>query len=284
VATVAGRHQQDHIGEKNKNDYHYHVDQLTESRGVVIPLHDLAPAQLTLKGEQAQAPQDRLLRIRHTCAYILAMAVQRLYPGTQVAIGPWTETGFFYDLDVPVSLTESDLPKINLKIRDAIGRLWQYSTIQIDFNLPERFGLSYVAQDGSRQVLIMIHRAIFGSLERLFGVLIENYAGDFPLWLSPLQMRLCPVTQAQQEYAEQIAHLFQEIGYRVDTDHSGERLGKQIRNADQERIPVIVVVGKQEIQNQTLSVRTRGQGDLGSLPVKQVKELLWEAIQSRVVL
>ncbi|MGF1576233.1 MAG: threonine--tRNA ligase, partial [Cyanophyceae cyanobacterium] len=175
-------------------------------------------------------------------------------------------------------------PKIDLKIRDAIGRLWQCSTIQVDFNLPERFGLSYVAQDGSRQVPIMIHRAIFGSLERFFGVLIENYAGDFPLWLSPVQMRLCPVTQAQQEYAEQIAHLFQEVGYRVDTDRSGERLGKQIRNADLERIPVIVVVGKQEMQNQTLSVRTRGQGDLGSLTVKQVKELLWKAIQSRVVL
>jgi len=175
-------------------------------------------------------------------------------------------------------------PKIDLKIKDAIGRLWQCSTIQADFNLPERFGLSYVAQDGSRQVPIMIHRAILGSLERFFGVLIENYTGDFPLWLSPIQMRLCPVTQAQQEYAKQIAHRFQEEGYRVDTDQSGERLGKQIRNAEQERIPVIVVAGKQEMHNQTLSVRTRKQGDLGSLTLEQVTELLAETIQTRDVL
>ncbi len=175
-------------------------------------------------------------------------------------------------------------PKIDLKIRDAIGRLWQCSTIQVDFNLPERFALTYIDQDGSRKSPILIHRAIFGSLERFFGILIENYAGDFPVWLAPIQMRICPVTPEQQAYAEAIARQFRQRGYAVDVDSSHERLGKKIHKAELERIPVIAVVGNQEVQNQTLSIRTRKQGDLGSQPIEKVIELLAEAIQNRTFL
>ncbi|MEN9240999.1 MAG: threonine--tRNA ligase [Thermostichus sp. DG02_3_bins_51] len=171
-------------------------------------------------------------------------------------------------------------PKIDLKIKDAIGRLWQCSTIQVDFNLPERFEIGYVNQDGSRKRPIMIHRAIFGSLERFFGILIENYAGDFPLWLAPVQMRICPVTQAQHEYARQLMQQFRSWGYRVDVDQSQDRLAKQIRNAELQRIPIIAVVGKQEAQSQTLSVRTRKQGDLGSQTIEQVIEMMAKAVSS----
>jgi threonyl-tRNA synthetase len=117
-------------------------------------------------------------------------------------------------------------PKIDIKIKDAIGRLWQCSTIQVDFNLPERFDLNYVAADGSRQRPIMIHRAIFGSLERFFGILVENYAGIFPLWLAPVQVRLLPVSDAQRDYANQVAQTLQQAGFRVEVDTSGERSGQ----------------------------------------------------------
>jgi threonyl-tRNA synthetase len=172
-------------------------------------------------------------------------------------------------------------PKIDLKIRDAIGRLWQCSTIQVDFNLPQRFGLEYVAADGSRQVPIMIHRAIFGSLERFFGILIENYAGDFPLWLAPVQVRFLPVGEQYLSYAQELASNWQKLGLRVEVDTSGERLGKLIRSAETMKIPVMAIVGAKEVANQTLSVRTRRGGDLGSLSVQEVQARLQQAVQQR---
>jgi len=175
-------------------------------------------------------------------------------------------------------------PKIDIKIKDAIGRLWQCSTIQVDFNLPERFEMEYIASDGSRQRPIMIHRAIFGSLERFFGILIENYTGDFPLWLAPIQLRLLPVSDDFYEYAESVAILFNKAGIRVEIDSSGERLGKQIRTAELEKIPVFAVVGKKEVENQNLSVRTRQSGDLGVLNIDELLHRLQEAINSKIVL
>jgi threonyl-tRNA synthetase len=154
-------------------------------------------------------------------------------------------------------------PKIDLKIEDAIGRMWQCSTIQLDFNLPERFDLEYVAADGSRQRPIMIHRAIFGSLERFFGIMTENYAGDFPFWLAPEQIRLLPVTDEVIGYAEAIQAEFKKAGIRSTIDRSGERLGKLIRNGEQQKIPVLAVIGIQEAEQQSLSLRSRRQGDLG---------------------
>lgn len=175
-------------------------------------------------------------------------------------------------------------PKIDIKIQDAIGRLWQCSTIQVDFNLPERFEMEYIAADGSRQRPIMIHRAIFGSLERFFGILIENYAGDFPLWLAPVQLRLLPVSDEVREYAESVAILFKKAGIRVEIDSSGERLGKQIRTAELEKIPVVAVVGKKEVENQNLSVRTRQSGDLGVLNMDEILHHLQSSINSKTVL
>ena len=158
-------------------------------------------------------------------------------------------------------------PKIDLKIEDAIGRMWQCSTIQLDFNLPERFKLEYVAADGSRQRPIMIHRAIFGSLERFFGIMTENYAGDFPFWLAPEQIRLLPVTDGVMNYAEKIKQALKSAGVRCDIDQSGDRLGKLIRTGEQKKIPVLAVIGAQEAEHNTLSLRSRLQGDLGEVAV-----------------
>lgn len=170
-------------------------------------------------------------------------------------------------------------PKIDIKIQDAIGRLWQCSTIQVDFNLPKMFDMQYVAADGTRQRPIMIHRAIFGSLERFFGILIENYAGDFPLWLATVQVRLLPVSNDQKEYAKSVANFLNKAGFRVEIDRSGERMGKQIRNAELEKIPVVIVVGKKEVAEQTLSVRTRKQADIGTLTMPDLPSLLQLAVE-----
>jgi threonyl-tRNA synthetase len=168
-------------------------------------------------------------------------------------------------------------PKIDLKIEDAIGRLWQCSTIQLDFNLPERFDLAYVAADGSRQRPIMIHRAIFGSLERFFGIMTENYAGDFPFWLAPEQIRLLPVTDDVRPYAEEVETRLKANGVRATVDRSGDRLGKLIRTGEQMKIPLMAVIGAREAEAGEVSVRSRREGDLGSIPMEV---LVGEAAQA----
>lgn len=157
--------------------------------------------------------------------------------------------------------------KIDLKVRDAIGRLWQCSTIQCDFNLPERFNLEYVASDGSRERPVMVHRAILGSLERFFGILIENCAGDFPLWLAPIQLRLLPVSEKFLPFCEQVVEKAQRRRLRADVDLSGNRLGKKVLNAEEEHIPYMAVVGKREVESNVVAVRSRHGGDLGTLAV-----------------
>ena len=154
-------------------------------------------------------------------------------------------------------------PKIDLKIEDAIGRMWQCSTIQLDFNLPERFKLDYIAADGSKQRPIMIHRAIFGSPERFFGIMTENYAGDYPFWLAPEQVRLLPVTDEVQPYAERLLDQLTQVGVRATIDRSGDRLGKLIRTGEQMKIPVLAVIGAKEAEQNAVSLRSRRDGDLG---------------------
>jgi threonyl-tRNA synthetase len=154
-------------------------------------------------------------------------------------------------------------PKIDLKIRDAIGRTWQCSTVQCDFNLPERFGLEYVSAEGTKEQPIMVHRAIFGSIERFFGILVENCAGDFPLWLSPVQLKLLPVTDGVNDYCAEVAKKAARMGIRVEVDRGNERLGKQIRNAEQQRVPLMAVVGMKEMESGKLTIRSRKLGDLG---------------------
>jgi threonyl-tRNA synthetase len=159
-------------------------------------------------------------------------------------------------------------PKIDLKIEDAIGRLWQCSTIQLDFNLPERFDLHYVAADGSRQRPIMIHRAIFGSLERFFGIMTENYAGDFPFWLAPEQVRLLPVSDGVLPWAQTVLDHLKTAGVRATLDLSGDRLGKLIRNGEQMKIPVLGVIGAKEAEGGAVSLRSRRDGDLGTVSLE----------------
>ncbi|TVS02494.1 MAG: threonine--tRNA ligase [Cyanobium sp. PLM2.Bin73] len=172
-------------------------------------------------------------------------------------------------------------PKIDLKIEDAIGRMWQCSTIQLDFNLPERFQLEYVAADGSRQRPIMIHRAIFGSLERFFGIMTENYAGDFPFWLAPEQVRLLPVTDEVRPFAEQVLGQLGAAGIRASVDHSGDRLGKLIRTGEQMKIPVLAVIGAREAETAAVSLRSRRDGDLGTRPVASLLEAAQRANRDR---
>jgi threonyl-tRNA synthetase len=172
-------------------------------------------------------------------------------------------------------------PKIDIKIEDAIGRKWQCSTIQVDFNLPDRFDLEYVAEDGTRKRPIMIHRALFGSLERFFGILVENYGGDFPLWLAPIQVRLIAVSDEQMPYLTEVERQMKAQGIRVQLDRSGERMQKQIRKAELEKIPVMAIAGNKEVESGSLSLRTRGQGELGVLTTQAVMDKLLHAIKTK---
>ena len=169
-------------------------------------------------------------------------------------------------------------PKLDFIFEDVLEREWQLGTVQVDYNLPERFDLEYAAEDGSRQRPVMIHRAPFGSLERLIGILIEEYAGDFPLWLAPEQVRLLPVRDAHIDYVKEVAAKMQAVGIRAKADTSNERLGKMIRNAEKQKIPVMSVVGDKEVEDNTLSIRTRASGELGAIPVIEVIEKLQSAI------
>ncbi|NMF86128.1 threonine--tRNA ligase [Nodosilinea sp. P-1105] len=172
-------------------------------------------------------------------------------------------------------------PKLDFIVRDALDREWQLGTVQVDYNLPERFNLEYVAEDGSRQRPVMIHRAPFGSLERLIGILIEEYAGDFPLWLAPVQLRLLPVTEEQVGFAQSVADQFLTQGVRVEVDTSGDRLGKMVRNGEKAKVPIMAVVGAKELEANALSIRTRAQGELGVLPVADVVQRVTGAIANR---
>ncbi len=169
-------------------------------------------------------------------------------------------------------------PKLDFIFSDALDREWQLGTVQVDYNLPERFDLEYVAENGLRQRPVMIHRAPFGSLERLIGILIEEYAGDFPLWLAPVQIRLLPVGEAQRSFTQDVAAKMQKLGIRAEADLSNERLGKLIRNAEKDKIPVMAVVGAKEVENHSLNIRTRASGELGEILVVEVIERLQSAI------
>ncbi|MEH2395063.1 MAG: threonine--tRNA ligase [Nostoc sp.] len=169
-------------------------------------------------------------------------------------------------------------PKLDFIFSDALDREWQLGTVQVDYNLPERFDLEYVAEDGVRKRPVMIHRAPFGSLERLIGILIEEYAGDFPLWLAPVQARLLPVGDIQVDFAKDVVTKMRALGIRAEVDTSGDRLGKQIRNAEKEKIPVMAVVGAKEVETNTLSIRTRASGELGVIPVDEVVDKMKDAI------
>ncbi|MEG4419907.1 threonine--tRNA ligase [Microcoleus sp. LAD1_D5] len=171
-------------------------------------------------------------------------------------------------------------PKLDFIFQDVLDREWQLGTVQVDYNLPERFDLEYVAEDGTRKRPVMIHRAPFGSLERLIGILIEQYAGDFPLWLAPIQVRLLPVSAEFLPFAKEVAAKMKMLGMRAEADENSERLGKLIRNAEKDKIPVMGVVGAKEVEANSLNIRTRASGELGAISVDEVIRRLQAAISS----
>lgn len=172
-------------------------------------------------------------------------------------------------------------PKISVQAKDAIGRTWQMSTIQLDFNLPERFDLTYTAADGSRQRPVMIHRALFGSIERFFGVLLEHYAGAFPAWLSPVQVRCIPVAEAFNDYLFEVADQLRKQGVRVEVDTSDDRFGKKIRNASKDKIPFTLIAGGEDAEAGAVSFRYRDGSQENGVPIEQAIAKIVSAIAER---
>ncbi len=199
-------------------------------------------------------------------------ALEKWEQATQALESALKRGGFSYEIDPGEGVFYG--PKIDLKIRDALGRAWQCSTVQIDFNNPERFGLTYVGEDGKTHQPIMIHRALLGSIERFFGILIEHYAGAFPTWLAPVQITVLPITDKQAEYAARVRKQLQAAGFRVEVDARKEKIGMKIREAEKGKVPYMLVVGNRESQANQVSVRKRGEGDLGAMTIQEVIDLI----------
>lgn len=172
-------------------------------------------------------------------------------------------------------------PKIDFIATDSLGRKWQLATVQLDFNMPTRFGLTYVDAEGKEATPVMIHRAILGSIERFMAILIEHYAGAFPLWLSPTQVAVLPITDDQHDYAKQVSDALKAAGIRVDIDSRSESVGKKIREAETQKVPVMIVVGKQEAANSTVTIRRRGVKDQQQLTLTEAVETLAAQVLSR---
>jgi len=172
-------------------------------------------------------------------------------------------------------------PKIDLKIKDALGREWQMTTIQFDFTLPERFDMTFVDATGKERRPFMVHRALLGSIERFFGVLIEHYAGAFPVWLAPVQVKVLPISEKHLEYASKIYQELREAGLRAELDESNESVGKKIREAEMQKIPYMLVVGDKEKEAGTVAVRSRAKDDLGAMDMKKFIKLVRDEIDTR---
>ena len=172
-------------------------------------------------------------------------------------------------------------PKIDIKLVDAIGRLWQLSTIQFDFNLPQRFQLEYVAEDGTRKQPLMVHRALYGSVERFFGVLIEHYAGAFPVWLSPVQTTVIPIAERHVAYANQVGDKLKAAGVRVEIDARNEKMNAKIREHSLAKVPFLLVVGDKEAESGKVNVRIRGKEGTEDMPSEQFVDKIQQLIQSK---
>lgn len=167
-------------------------------------------------------------------------------------------------------------PKLDFHLEDSIGRTWQCGTIQLDLQLPQRFQAEYIGEDGNRHRPVMIHRVIFGSLERFMGILIEHFAGKFPLWLAPVQVKILPISDKYMEYVRDVEALLKKEGLRCEVDERAEKIGYKIRAAQLEKIPYMLIIGEKEVQSDSVSVRSRDGGDLGSMSVERLTELLRE--------
>ena len=172
-------------------------------------------------------------------------------------------------------------PKLDFHLADSLGRTWQCGTIQLDMQLPERFELEYVGEDGEKHRPVMIHRVVLGSIERFIGVITEHFAGAFPTWLSPVQVKVLPVTDRAAEYADQVASKLDNMGFRVEVDHRNEKIGKKIREAQLEKVPYMLVVGDRDMENGTVSPRHRADGDLGAMSFDEFVARLTDVVESK---
>src|SRR6476620_7365755 len=174
-------------------------------------------------------------------------------------------------------------PKIDIRVGDAIGRTWQLTTVQFDFNFPERFQLEYIGEDNKPHRPIMIHRALFGSMERFFGVLIEHYAGAFPMWLAPVQVAVLPITDRVNDYADELARDLRTAGFRVEANLRSEKIGAKIRDAQLQKVPFMLVLGDREMEQRTVAVRERARGDIGVMSIAEFKEMARRLVETRAL-
>ena len=172
-------------------------------------------------------------------------------------------------------------PKIDFHLEDSIGRTWQCGTIQLDFQLPQRFEMEYVGEDGQKHQPIMVHRVVFGSIERFIGILIEHFAGKFPVWLSPVQVKILPITDRQEEYAKELCAKMKEKGIRVTVDDRNEKIGYKIREAQLEKLPYMLVVGEKEANENLVAVRRRDKGDIGAVDADEFIATVLKEIEEK---
>jgi len=189
------------------------------------------------------------------------------------------EKGINYEIDPGEGVFYG--PKIDVKINDCIGRQWQCSTIQVDFNIPEKFEVKFIDENGKEKTPILIHRAILGSLERFFGVLIEHYKGNFPLWLAPEQLRILPITETHNEYSKKTEEKLKE-NFRVSVDLRNEKIGKKIRDAEEEKVPYMLIIGDKEIETGNIALRKHKEGMLGNFPLKEIEKKLKDEVGKKV--
>lgn len=218
-------------------------------------------AELSTKPEKAMGSEE----VWETATQALREAMEELNMSYKVNEGD----GAFYG------------PKIDFHLRDSIGRTWQCGTIQLDMQMPERFDLTYIGEDGQKHRPVMIHRTAYGSIERFIGILIENYAGAFPLWLSPVQVMILPITERHVAYARELAQEMKQRNIRVEVDDRSEKIGYKIREGQMQKIPYMLVVGDKEAETSSVAVRKRGQGDIGAMPARDFIQQIMDEISAK---
>ncbi len=240
-----------------------------EIKGVVKIFDEIySTFGLTYQIELSTMPEDHMgdEKIWHFAEETLQAAIQEM--GKDFILNPGD--GAFYG------------PKLDFHLADSLGRTWQCGTIQLDFQMPERFDLEYVGEDGEKHRPVMIHRALLGSIERFIGVITEHFAGAFPVWLSPVQVKVLPVTDRAAEYADQVAAQLTENSFRVEVDHRNEKIGKKIREAQLEKTPYMLVVGDRDMENGTVSPRHRAAGDLGAMSLADFQAKLRREVDEKL--
>ena len=241
-----------------------------EIKGVVKIFDEIySTFGLTYQIELSTMPEDHMgdEKIWHFAEETLQAAIQEM--GKDFILNPGD--GAFYG------------PKLDFHLADSLGRTWQCGTIQLDFQMPERFDLEYVGEDGEKHRPVMIHRALLGSIERFIGVITEHFAGAFPVWLSPIQVKVLPVTDRAAEYADQVSAQLTENGFRVEVDHRNEKIGKKIREAQLEKTPYMLVVGDRDMENGTVSPRHRAAGDLGAMSLADFQAKLRREVDEKLM-